>query len=112
MSENRFWDGKFRQMTYRKQTIPTVKLLLPLAVVHDNILGEIPGTPGIGDMKIKTDLKAGNFIQDASTTVNALWRQTAEFVDRASQDASNLTHQTVLTTTTLVNCLANSFYRP
>jgi len=96
-------------MTYRKQTIPTVKLLLPQTVGRDNILGEIPG---IGDMKIKTDLKAGNFIQDASNTVNALWRQTAEFVDRASQDASNLTHQTVSTTTTLVNCLANSFYRP
>jgi hypothetical protein len=98
-------------MTYRKQTISTVKLLLPQAVGRDNIL-KTPRTPGIGYMKIKTDLKAGNFIQDASNTVNALWRQTGAFVDRASLDASKLTHSTVKTTTTLVNCLANSFYRP
>jgi hypothetical protein len=97
-------------MTYRKQTISTVKLLLPQGVGHDNIL-ETPRIPGIGKMKIKTDLKAGNFIQDVSSTVNGLWRQTGAFVDRASQDASKLTHSTVVTTTTLINCLANSFYR-
>jgi len=60
-------------------------------------------------MKVETDLRAGNVLDDAAQGANELMNQVNGFLTSASVEAEGLTNTVTTKATSLWNCLVNTF---
>jgi len=60
-------------------------------------------------MRVETDVRAGNIVNDAGAQVNKFGGQAADFVSNANQQAEGLTTTVVNKSTKLWNCLTSTF---
>lgn len=60
-------------------------------------------------MKVSTDLKAGGWLQDATSIANQAAGKLEAYLGKASQQAEKLTSDVIYSSTTLWNCLYKSF---
>ena len=59
-------------------------------------------------MKVKTNLKSGNMLNNVTTDAGNALTAMGNFISRADAQAGKLTRGTIATTSTLYNCLSRS----
>lgn len=59
-------------------------------------------------MKVETDLKAGNVVQDATRQAGEIVSQVSDFVSKANRQASDFTSGVANTTSSIWNSLTRS----